>query len=324
MLEESQEVPQIVIEKDEGRLIIRPAAARRQICTPEARITYMPGSPVARVIAGVPESPLSDYASVLYEYVTVTHGTLEQLIQVSAKMRCLPSVSDVSLGKVACRLLEWRTPDDRIVKVWVVPSMGSMITKVEQLEKNVLSQQWSARLRKYKDGVFWFDRVEEKTWRRGSPSRHKIIKIVEFVVNEPIDEKVFTLDGMDIPAGTEIEDKVLNIRYRYGEPVALEKDSVNKVLTGEDAPPPHREKETKTPTLEKKTVYPDAEIRTPTSAPRKPLTQKQLKTAQIPLRHEQASSGRRADWIWYLAAAAIPVLAICILAVRLQRRRSAH
>ena len=100
---------------------------------------------------------------------------------------------------------------------------------------------------KYSDGS-WYARRANLQWAKfGSawyvsafecenlPSnhRHTVGTVKKFSPNVEVSDKEFTLDGMDVPDGMRVNDKIAGVHYRYTAPISLMEDIRDQVMRNE-------------------------------------------------------------------------------------------
>jgi len=136
-----------------------------------------------------------------------------------------------SIKGIPCKLLEWEYPQARMaMRIWLVPSKGCMVNKMQVFHKGSLTKEWVADIREYDEGIFWWEDVRHREWARGILVQEKNAKIRSFQANAPLEDRLFTLEGLGVPLGTEVQDRKLGLRYRYGEFSGPEEDYVNSVV----------------------------------------------------------------------------------------------
>ena len=139
----------------------------------------------------------------------------------NARQGYLPAISEVELDGVKCKLLEWEYPEVEMAqKIWVVPDKGHMIKRVQGFHKGAMTEERRLLIKSFGKDVFWFSEAEEKDFDYdGSLTRRKTLKVRKMEPGVPVDDKLFTLEGMDVPPGTEIQARAIEhegrSRYRY-------------------------------------------------------------------------------------------------------------
>lgn len=195
-----------------------PPGGTHGILTPEARIGYVPAAKLVNILPGRPDLPYGRSATLLHRYACGGVMPLEETAAMSAKNGGLLTIREVDLDGVPCVLLSWDFAATNMGKqnVWVVPSQGYMICK-RQVTYNTgeVMTECTARIREYKGGVFWFDRAEERSWtKKGVLYRHLVLVVKDFKPNVELDDKLFTLEALGVPPGTEVKDWTLDTRTR--------------------------------------------------------------------------------------------------------------
>ncbi len=224
--------PEVRLRVGSGEVLLAPPDERREIASVEAYVVFVPSTERVVVSPGDKDLPYGRRQSVLHQYACALDWPLQDTIALGAASGVQPSLTETTLNGATCRLLQWEVPSDRdVLRVWVVPAMGHMVAKVERISQDRPRALWTARLKDYGNGVFWFEEVESKEWMQGRLSAHKTVKVTSFAPNLPVDGVLFTLDGMGIPPGTTVDDLVLQTKYRYGKPFQVDDAYVLKALS---------------------------------------------------------------------------------------------
>jgi len=207
-----------------GVAIVGPPSAKRRVATPEVRFAYVPGQDAMVVQKGDTRLPYGDDASILHRYGTVAGHTFEEKVLECEAKGYHPSITEDVLDGVSCRRLAWEFPESQMaMTIWVSPSQGHLIRKLQFFLRGQVVREWTARLKEYEKGLFWYEEVEERqTKSDGSFISHQTVRVTSLTLNASVDDKLFTLDGLDLPVGTKIQDRILNNRYRYGGPFQAE------------------------------------------------------------------------------------------------------
>jgi hypothetical protein len=214
-------------------------AARKRVISPESVLSYRPGSDAMSISPGNAKSPYGRGGSVLFEYAGVLGHTLEEKVRQNAAEGYLPVISEVSLDGVDCRLMKWEYPDVQMaMKIWVVPSKGCMVKRLETYHKGNLGSEWQANVDSYGDGVFWFSKVDSRQYVRGAVREHQEVNVKELHPNVPVDASVFTIQAMDIPPGTEVQDRIIGLKHRYGDPFSLPEAYIESAIESMGAAKP--------------------------------------------------------------------------------------
>jgi hypothetical protein len=201
-----------------GRFVAGPPPEFRQVLTTEEVMSYRPGGAAMSIVPGDADNPYGERVKLLHKYTAVQQGrTLEKQVLKSWGEGFHPTVKWAELDGAECNLLTWDFAEARMaMKVWVAPAQGSMIRKVQQFYKGELTGEWTATLRDYGDGVFWVERIEEKDWHedRPEPATHLTATVRELKPNVPVEAERFTIAGMGVPAGTQVQDRRRGVEYR--------------------------------------------------------------------------------------------------------------
>lgn len=148
------------------------------------------------------------------------------------------------------------------LKIWVVPSKGYCIKKMQNVYKGQVIDEYVTNLREYSPAVWWFDKVFAKNWKSNQKKPEKKINITveSLKLNEPIDREIFTIAGTNIPWGTRIIDQITGINYvygqtqEYGERVDLALDALEESMK---SGLPSMKNEKKQPSLAKQIYLPE-------------------------------------------------------------------
>jgi len=194
----------------------------------ESRMSYRPGT-----VHIYP--PKNDVGKVLRStnlmlYQTIMGKTLKKVVLSGAAF----TVKNETVNGDDCLLLEYYNAKYEIArKIWIVPSKGFCIKKTQLLQKGIVHEEYTTTLKEYLPGIWWFDSVKLKT--RGDsegiiPDIHLGISVESLTLNEPIDQKTFTLAGTNIPTGTKVRDHISNLSYLYGTGYELAQEDVDLAL----------------------------------------------------------------------------------------------
>jgi hypothetical protein len=148
-------------------------------------------------------------------------STLKTTVLACAKRKEFFTVKREAVDGEDCLLLECEFPKPQITqKVWVDPSRGYCIKKQQLLQRGSMFEEYTATLKEYAPGLWWFESA--KAIGRGgpnegdSPGRIADVSVDSLTLNEPIDAKIFTLAGTNVPPGTRVRDTIADSGYIYG------------------------------------------------------------------------------------------------------------
>jgi hypothetical protein len=195
-----------------------PIDGARTVMSPEARIGYAPPNGLVNIIAGAPRLPFGPWATLLHKQLWCGGLPLRTTLGSCVRHGVAVSVGEAAADGIPCILLSW-TGGQGGGKLWIDPARGHMVCRREVTYKTgELMTLCTARIREYADGVFWFERSEEKNWKKdGTLYRHRILVVKELLPNAPLDDALFTMKALDVPPGTPVHDRVNDTVWRYGE-----------------------------------------------------------------------------------------------------------
>ena len=125
------------------------------------------------------------------------------------------------------------------MKAWIAPEQGHLIHKAQMFHKGYMHREFTAKIRAFGNGVFWYEQARDRELTRdGTVRRDRITRVLELEVDVPIDDSLFSIDALKVPVGTEIQDRVIGARLVYGGPVHIPEDFVASVLNGSSAEAP--------------------------------------------------------------------------------------
>ena len=96
--------------------------------------------------------------------------------------------------------------------IWVVPSKGYCIKKVQDGSKGEIDNEYTTILKEYSPGIWWFDTVQAREAHR----RETIVSelsIDSLTFNESIDPDIFTIWGINLSHETKIRDEMQGTIY---------------------------------------------------------------------------------------------------------------
>jgi hypothetical protein len=185
----------------------------------ESKMHYHPG--IQTVFISSPEQDARRYLRSinLLHYQTMTGRTLKEVVLRCAEKDYYFTVKSETIEGDDCLLLEhYNANYDITRKIWIVPTKGHCIKKMQLLQKGIVHEEYTTTLKEHLPGIWWFDSVNAKT--RGDrtgiiPDRNIELSVKSLTLNQPIDRKTFTLAGTNIPRGTKVLDDTSGKRYRH-------------------------------------------------------------------------------------------------------------
>ncbi len=145
----------------------------------------------------------------MLKYQSASGATLKENILASAKNGYYYTTQSEKIDGDDCVLLTCDyTEPDVTQKIWVVPSKGHCIKKVQKIDKTRRSKgslldEYTTTLKEYAPGVWWFDTVKAHSWRQRQgykETRYVELSVDSFIVKKPIDAKIFTIAGIKLPS----------------------------------------------------------------------------------------------------------------------------
>ena len=159
--------------------------------------------------------------------------TLQEQVLRNKRQGYIWSAKSDPLDGEECILLSCSYPDyNQSAKAWVVPSKGYCIKKRQSTNEGTVAFEYETTLKEYSPGFWWFDRAVQKRRKTGEKEPFETIELsiekIEF--NKPLDPKVFTIAGTNIPEGTRITDRISGRDYVYGISTISATPLINKPL----------------------------------------------------------------------------------------------
>ncbi|MBN2589391.1 MAG: hypothetical protein JXA96_05990 [Sedimentisphaerales bacterium] len=149
----------------------------------------------------------------LLKYQSARNATLKNNIMLSAKNGFFFTAQSDKVDGEECILLQCDyTNPDAILKIWVVPSKGYCIKKIEDIVNGSISEEYTTILKKHPQGFWWFDSVETKTIS-SILTANTSLSVSSITLNEQIDPELFSVWGMGLSSKTRIYDEIQNTNY---------------------------------------------------------------------------------------------------------------
>jgi hypothetical protein len=144
----------------------------------------------------------------MLRYQSARGATLKENILASAKNGYYFTATSDTVEGDNCVLLtcNYNNPEATL-KIWIVPSKGYCIKKVQDGSKGEIDDEYTTTLKEYSPGIWWFDTVQAK--RTSGPETVVCrLSVDSLALNEPIDPEIFTVWGIDISSETKIWDEM--------------------------------------------------------------------------------------------------------------------
>ncbi len=217
-----KETDPLLVEEDSrgGKITFEPMPiGYTEIESIESKMLYHPSMQTVNI--SPPEQDARRYLRSigLMDYQTITGSTLKEVVLRCAEKDYYFTVKSETVDGDDCLLLEYDNAKYDITrKIWIVPSKGYCIKKMQLQQKGIVHEEYTTTLKEYLPGIWWFDSVKAKTLGGGeeiNPDRILELSVKSLTLNEPIDRKTFTLAGTNIPSGTRVHDEITGITYNY-------------------------------------------------------------------------------------------------------------
>lgn len=148
------------------------------------------------------------------EFQSIRGGTLQENILTSAKNGYYFTAKDDKVdGEKSVLLTCDYTNPPSTLRIWVIPSKGFCIKKVEDGSKGKIDYEYTTTLKKYPPGIWWFKTVKVGKFRQGNVIQGSEISVNSIEFNKPVDPEIFTVWGMDLTAKTKVYDEIQNTTY---------------------------------------------------------------------------------------------------------------
>lgn len=138
----------------------------------------------------------------LLRFQSALGASLEENVLASAKNRCFFSSRPEKLGSDDCIRLSCEYPKwDQDLRIWVVPSKGYTVKRVQVLHKGKTQEDYTTTLKEYEPGLWWFDTVEVESV--AIPQKRRI-EVNALTIRPRIDPKIFSIDGLGVSDQTRV------------------------------------------------------------------------------------------------------------------------
>jgi hypothetical protein len=159
--------------------------------------------------------------------------TLQKLVMDNANAGYIFKAQTEALNGQDCIFLTCNNPDDKAVtKVWIVPTKGYCIRKLQLIMSGKIIYEYETTLKEYSPGHWWFESVIQKRWRpqEEEPFENIELSVKSLSFNEHLDPRVFTIAGTSIPPGTKIRNKISGLDYVYERSEEMQLSLLGKSL----------------------------------------------------------------------------------------------
>ena len=149
----------------------------------------------------------------LLKYQSARGATLKENILASAKNGYYFTAASDTIDGENCVLLTCNyTNPEATLKIWVVPSKGYCIKKVQDGSKGEVDDEYTTTLSEYSPGIWWYDTVQAKRIF-GTETVVSRITVDSLKFNEPVNSEIFTVWGIDVSSKTKITDEIQGTTY---------------------------------------------------------------------------------------------------------------
>lgn len=149
----------------------------------------------------------------LLRYQSARRATLKRNILESVENGYYFTAKSETVDGEDCILLtcDYTNPESTL-KIWIVPSKGYCIKKVQDSSKGKVDYEYTTILKEYSPGIWWFDTVQVKE----ASVRETIVSdlsVDSLTFNEPINPNIFSVWDLDITSETKIWDEMQSEMY---------------------------------------------------------------------------------------------------------------
>lgn len=186
---------------------------RVDIDSAESNIDYIPSTNKVFVRPPRWSSRYKIRTNDILRYQSARGGTLKGNILASAKNGYYFTAKNETVDGDGCVLLACDyTNTETTLKIWVVPSKGYCIKRVQDISKGKIDDEYTTILKEYSPGIWWFDTVQAKR-TSGLETVISWLSVDSLTFNEPIDPEIFTVWGIDVSSETKIWDEMQGTMY---------------------------------------------------------------------------------------------------------------
>ena len=206
-----------------------PPIGEVEIYTTKSKIYYNPPTEYVGILPSEKDKSEIIRENDILRYQSARGSTLKENVLASAKNGFYFSAQSDTVDGENCVLLmcDYTNPDSTL-KIWVVPSKGHCIKKLQDIYKDKVANEYTTTLKKYPPDIWWFDTVKAGKPRQIDVIRSFEISVNSLIFNEPIDPNIFTVWGIDVTPKTRVNDKIQGIIY------TLATDETEVSQAGED------------------------------------------------------------------------------------------
>ncbi|HUW20008.1 MAG TPA: hypothetical protein VMW16_11970 [Sedimentisphaerales bacterium] len=139
----------------------------------------------------------------MLKYQSVRGGTLKENVLLSAKNGYYFTTESEKIDGDDCILLTCNYDrTESTLKIWVVPSKGYCIKKVQDIIGAKVVDEYVATLKEYSSGIWWFDTIKAESHKHGQWKSHELtyLSVKSLTFNKTINSKVFTIADIKTPS----------------------------------------------------------------------------------------------------------------------------
>jgi len=181
---------------------------RVDIDSAESNIDYIPSNDMVFIRPPRRSNHYKIRTNDLLKYQSARSATLKENILASARNGYYFTARGDTVDGDDCILLTCDyTKTGSTLKIWIVPSKGYCIKKMQDGSKSKVDNEYTTILREYSPGMWWFDSVQARR-NTGKETVVSKLSVDSLTFNELVDPEIFTVWGMDISSKTKIWDEM--------------------------------------------------------------------------------------------------------------------
>jgi hypothetical protein len=185
-----------------------------EIYTSKSYIYYYPPTEYVGVVPSEKDKSEILRANNILNYQSVIGRNLKEKILQSASLGYYFTATSEKINEDNCVLLSCDYSDVQMaLKIWVVPSKGYCIKKLQSIYQEKVADEYTTTLKKYPPNIWWFDTVKIRESPQGDVITGSEISVNSLIFNEPLDPDIFTVWGIDVTANTKVHDQIQGTTY---------------------------------------------------------------------------------------------------------------
>ncbi len=200
-----------------------------EIQTSKSHIYYIPPTEYVGIYSSEKDKSEILWSNNITNYQSVIGHSLKEKILQSASLGYYFTTTSEKIGEDDCVLLSCDYSDVQMVlKIWVVPSKGYCIKKLQSIYKEKVANEYTTTLKKYSPNIWWFDTVKVGESRQGDVITSSEISVNSLILNEPLHPDIFTVWGIDVTPNTKVHDEIQGTTYT----LAVDKTEIQQADNG--------------------------------------------------------------------------------------------